>query len=85
MESLSWSVSYFWHRILCNLEARFGSVMIAAWLDRTEVVSVDGNKLFLKESSSFRRELISRRVLAAIQEAAKEEFGFDIEVVLREE
>jgi len=46
MERLSWSVSYFWHRILCNLEARFGSVMIAAWLDRTEVVSVDGNKLF---------------------------------------
>ena len=85
MENLSWSVSYFWHRILCNLEARFNSIMIAAWFDRTEVVSVEGNKLFLKESSSFRRELISRKLLAVIQEAAKEEFGFDIEVVLREE
>ena len=85
MESLSWSVSYFWHRILCNLEKRFGGVMIAAWLDRTEVVSVDGNKLILKESSSFRRELISRRVLASIQEAANEEFGLDIEVVLQDE
>lgn len=66
------------------MESRFGSVMIAAWLDRTEVDSVDGNKLILKESSSFRRELISRRVLVPIQEAAQEEFGFDIEVVLRE-
>lgn len=85
MGNLSWSVSYFWHRILCNLEKRFGGVMIAAWLDRTEVVSVDGNKLILKESSSFRRELISRRVLVPIQEAAQEEFGFAIEVVLRDE
>ena len=85
METLSWSVSYFWHRILCNLESRFGGVMIAAWLDQTEAVSLGDKKLVLKESSEFRREIITRRLLAQIQESAKEEFGFVIEVVLQEE
>ena len=59
--------------------------MVAAWMDHTEVISLVDNQLILKESGAFRRELISRRVLPYIQEAAKEEFNLDIEVVVREE
>lgn len=78
------SVSYFWHRILRRLEDRLGEVTVAAWLDQTEAVSLVNNKLFLKETSEFRREIIIRRLVAIILEIAKEEFGSDIEVVLRD-
>ena len=78
------SVSYFWHRILRCLEDRLSKVTVAAWLDQTEAVSLVNNKLFLKETSEFRREIIVRRFLGIILEIAKEEFGSDIEVVLRD-
>lgn len=85
MDKASCSVSYFWHRILRYLEDRLSGVTVSAWLDRAEAISLADNKLVLKETSEFRREIITRRLLALIQKAAKEEFGFDIEVILQEE
>ena len=85
MDKTPCSVSYFWHRILRYLEDRLGGVTVAAWLDQTEAVSLVDNKLILKEAAEFRREIITRRFFAMILEIAKEEFGSDIEVVLREE
>lgn len=85
MDKTPCSVSYFWHRILRCLEDRLGGVTVAAWLDQTEAVSLVDNKLILKEAAEFRREIITRRFFAMILEIAKEEFGSDIEVVLREE
>lgn len=84
MDKAPCSVSFFWHRILRCLEDRLGGVTVAAWLDQTEAVSLVDNKLILKETAKFRREIITRRLVAIMQEIAKEEFGFDIEVVLRE-
>ena len=85
MDNASCSVSYFWHRILCYLDERLSGGTVAAWLDQAEAISLEDNKLVLKETGEFRREIITRRLLALIQEAAKEEFGFDIEVILQEE
>ena len=84
MDKATCSVSYFWHRILRCLEDRLGGVTVAAWLDQTEAVSLADNKMILKETVEFRREIITRRLMALIQESAKEEFGFDIEVTLQE-
>lgn len=84
MDKALCSVSFFWHRILRCLEDRLGGVTVAAWLDQTEAVSLVDNKLILKETAEFRREIITRRLVAIIQEIAKEEFGSNIEVVLRE-
>lgn len=85
MENVSCSVSYFWHRILYCLEERLGGVAVASWLDQTEALSLENNQLVLKERSAFRREIISRRALSHIREAAKEEFNLNVEVVLLEE
>lgn len=85
MSNFPWSASYFWHRILECLEYKLSKSVVAACLDRTEVVSFCGNKLVLDEKSDFRRELISKRFSCLIQEAAKAEFGVTFEVVLQEE
>lgn len=85
MDTAPCSVSYFWHRILRFLEDRLGGITVAAWLDQTEAVSLIDNKLVLKETAEFRREIITHRFFAMIMEIAKEEFGADIEVVLLEE
>lgn len=85
MDKAPCSVSYFWHRILRCLEDRLGGVTVSAWLDQTEAVSLVDNKLILKETAEFRREIITRRLVAIVQKIAKEEFGSDIEVVLRGE
>ena len=85
MDNIPWSVSYFWHRILCHLEEKLGGVSVSIWFDQTEAVSFENNRLVLNERSAFRRELISRRTLPYIQEAAKEEFNLGIEVVICEE
>ena len=85
MDNIPWSVSYLWHRILSRLEEKLGGVSVSCWFDQTEAVSLENNLLVLNERSAFRRELISRRTLPYIQEAAKEEFNLDIEIVIREE
>lgn len=85
MDNASCSVSYFWHRVLCCLEERLGGVAVASWLDQTEAISLKNNQLILKERSAFRREIIARRALAHIQEAAMEEFDLNVEVLLLEE
>ncbi len=85
MDNIPWSVSYLWHRILSRLEETLGGVSVSCWFDQTEAVSLENNRLVLKERSAFRRELISRRTLPYIQEAAKEEFNLDIEIVICEE
>lgn len=85
MDNIPWAVSYFWHRVLCNLEEKLGGVFVSCWFDQTEVFLRENNQLVLKERSAFRREQISRRALPYIQDAAKEEFNLDIEVVICEE
>lgn len=85
MDDASCSVSYFWRRVLHCLEERLGGVAVASWLDQTEAISLENKQLVLKERSAFRREITSRRALAHIHEAAKEEFNLNIEVALLEE
>ena len=84
MKKADFSVSFLWHKILKNLEAKIGEVAVSSWLDQTEAVAFDDEQLVLKESSAFRRELISIRAVPLIQEAACEEFGLNLQVVLRE-
>lgn len=84
MNSVSWSVSYLWHRILNQLENKLGEVVVAALMDHTEAISFQDNLLVLQEDSDFRRELISKKALPQIRLVAKEEFDFEIEVVLLE-
>ena len=84
MGELSWSASYFWHRILRCLEDKLGSLTVSAWFDQTKVVTFCENKLVLEECSIFRRELISKRYVCLIQEVVQEEFGIAIEVILQD-
>lgn len=84
MNTVSWSVSYLWHRILNQLENKLGEVVVAALMDHTEAISVQDNLLVLQEESDFRRELILKKVLPQIRLVVKEEFDFEIEVVLLE-
>lgn len=78
------SAAYVWHRILSNLEEHLGRSLASTWLGQAEVVAFDGNCLILKEESDFLRSQIARRFPGMIQDAAREEMGLDIHIVLQE-
>ena len=84
MNSVSWPVSYLWHRILNRFEDKLGEVVVAALLDHTEAISFQDHLLVLQEVSKFWRELISKKALPQTRLVVKEEFDFEIEVVLLE-
>ena len=48
MNSVSWSVSYLWHRILNQLENKLGDIVVAALVDHTEAISFQDNLLVLQ-------------------------------------
>lgn len=83
MNERSCSAAYVWHRILSNLEEHLGRSLVSTWLGQAEAVAFDGNCLILKEESDFRRSQIAHRFPGMIRDAAREEMGIDIQILLQ--
>ncbi len=77
-----YSSAYVWAKILSHMEERLGAVTVSAWFDDAEVVELNENNLILYSPSDFRRDIISRRCVAYIQDALKEVFNSDAKVLV---
>ena len=77
-----YSAAYVWAKILGYLEERLTSTIVSAWFDDAEVVELTDEKLILYSPSEYRREVISNRCAAHIQDAMKELFDTDIKLIV---
>ena len=77
-----YSAAYVWAKILGYLEERLTSTIVSAWFDDAEVVELTDDKLILYSPSEYRREVISNRCAAHIQDAMKELFDTDIKLIV---
>ena len=76
------SSAYVWAKVLSYLEERLSSTMVSAWFDDAEVVELTEDNLILYSPDSFRRDIITRRCAAFIQDGLKELFNSDAKLVV---
>ena len=76
------SSAYVWAKVLSYLEERLSSTMVSAWFDDAEVVELTEDTLILFSPDSFRRDIITRRCAAFIQDGLKELFNSDAKLVV---
>ena len=77
-----YSSAYVWAKVLIHMEERLGAVTVSAWFDDAEVVELNEEHLILYSSSDFRREIIRRRCTDYIQDALKEIFNSDANLIV---
>ena len=77
-----YSSSYVWAKILGYLESHLTAPFVSTYFDDTEVVELTQDKLILYSPSPFRKDVISRRCSDYIQDAMKDLFDWNIELVI---
>ena len=77
-----YSSAYVWAKILSYMEESLGAITVSAWFDDAEVVELNEEHLILYSPSDFRREIISRRCTAYVQDALKEIFKSDAKLIV---
>lgn len=77
------SAWYVWSEVLWYMKERLSEETVTAWFDEVEVESLTQDKLVVSTSSEFRCEIIRRRCVPFIQDAFKEHYRAEIEVVVR--
>ena len=74
--------AYVWAKVLGYLESRLTSTIVSTWFDDAEVVELTDEKLILYSPSELRREIITRRCAEHIEDALKELFNSDANIVV---
>ena len=74
--------AYVWAKVLGYLEERLSAITVSAWFDDAEVIELNDEHLIIYSASDFRREVISRRCTAYIQDALKELFNSDVKLIV---
>ena len=77
-----YSAAFAWAKALNSMEAQFGPLVIATWLDDAEVVELEDDKLIIFSPTDFRQEQIRRTCKQYIEEALRELYKRDIELVV---
>lgn len=77
-----YSSAYVWAKVLSHMEERLGAVTVSAWFDDAEVVELNEEQLILYSPTDFRREIIRCRCIGYIQDALKEIFNAEVQVVV---
>ena len=77
-----YSTAYVWAKILGHMENRLTAPVVSTWFDEVEVVELTDTQLVLYSPSDYRKDIILRRCTGYIQDAMKELFGRDIELVV---
>ncbi len=77
-----YSSAYVWAKILGHIESRMGATVTSTWFDDAEVVELNDQQLILYTPSPFRKDVIERRCTEYIQDAMRELFEKEIQVVV---
>ena len=77
-----YSSAYVWAKVLNYMEERLGSAIMLTCFDDAEVVELNEESLIIYSPSDFRRDLISRRYNAYIQDALKEIFNSNAKLIV---
>ena len=77
-----YSSAYVWAKVLNYMEERLGSAIMLTCFDDAEVVELNEESLIIYSPSDFRRDLISRRYNAFIQDALKEIFNSNAKLIV---
>lgn len=65
---------------LTHMERTISPVTLSAWFDDAEVVSLNGDKLIIRASGQFKKEIIEQRFLAPLSDAMNELLGGPIQI-----
>ncbi len=76
------SKAYIWSRVLNYLETNYPTTVAILMLDDTEVLEITDRKMILHCPSSYRKEIILTRFADKMQEAMRELFQSDVEIVV---
>lgn len=65
---------------LAHMERTISPVTLSAWFDDAEVISLSGDKLIIRASGQFKKEIIEQRFLHPLSEAINELLGGSIQI-----
>ena len=65
---------------LAHMERTISPVTLSAWFDDAEVVSLSGDKLIIRASGQFKKEIIEQRFLHPLSETINELLGGSIQI-----
>ena len=65
---------------LTHMERTISPVILSAWFDDAEVVSLNGDKLIIRASGQFKKEIIEQRFLDPLSDAMNELLGGPIQI-----
>lgn len=77
-----YSATYVWAKVIPWLENRLSAPLISSWFEDAEAVSFQDNVLTLYTPSAFNKDSIERCCTGYIQEAGRELFGQDLQLVV---
>lgn len=80
-----YSNAYIWSKVLSYLETHSPSMAVNSFFDDAEIVELKDNKLVLYSPSPFRKDVIMNRYTLLIQDAMREIFEKEIELVVLDE
>ena len=84
-ESAMYSNAYIWSKVLSYLETNSPSTAVNTFFDDAEIVELKDNKLVIYSPSPFRKDVILNRYTLLIQDAMRDQFQKEIELVVLDE
>lgn len=80
-----YSSTYIWAKVLGHMEQQLTPAVVSTWFDDTEVLELTDQKLVLFSPSTFRKDMIVSRCAVYIQEALKDLFDMELELIVLDE
>ncbi len=80
-----YSNAYVWSRVLSYLEQHSPAVAVTSYFDDAEIVELTDGKLVIYSPSPFRKDVIVNRYTLLIQDAMREVFQTEVELVVLDE
>jgi len=77
--------AYVWAKILMSMEERLDPITVSSCFDDAEVVELTDDHLIIYSPSDFRRDIIRRRYASHIQDALKEIFHSNAQLIVFDE
>lgn len=80
-----YSNAYVWSRVLAYLEQHSPAFAVTSYFDDAEIIELSDGKLVIYSPSPFRKDVIMNRYTLLIQDAMREVFETEIELVVLDE
>jgi len=77
--------SYVWAKVLTYMEGLLTDTVVSGWFEDTEVVEMTDQRMVLCSHDSFHRDIIENRFVTYIQDAMRELFQKNVEVIVLSE